>query len=96
MAARKSRRDPSDWHASMSVALGLGLGFFVLTAVIGVLAVGLIVGYQNTADLLQQKAELIVSSQREQTFRFLEAAEEQVKEQVDFIAGQIASEEMEP
>ena len=92
MVSRTPRREGRDWHASMSVALGLGLGFFVLAAVVGVLAVGLIVGYQNTVDLLRQKAELIVSSQREQTLRFLEAAEEQV----DFIATQIANEEVEP
>jgi class 3 adenylate cyclase len=76
----------------MSVALGLGLGFFVLTAVAGVLGVGLVVGYQNTVDLLRQKAELILSSQREQTHRFMQAAENQV----DFISEQISNEEVEP
>ena len=49
----------------MSVALGLGLGFFVLTAVAGVLGVGVVVGYQNTVDLLRQKAELIIGAQRD-------------------------------
>ena len=92
MSAGTKRGSESDWHASMSVALGLGLGFFVLTAVAGVLGVGLVVGYQNTVDLLRQKAELIISSQREQTRRFLESAENQV----DFISEQIANEEMEP
>jgi class 3 adenylate cyclase len=76
----------------MSVALGLGLGFFVLTAVAGVLGVGVVVGYQNTVDLLRQKAELIISAQRDQTHRFLEAAENQV----DFISVQISNEEVEP
>ena len=55
-------RSNGRFHATMSVALGLGLGFFVLTAVVGVLGVGLVVGYQNTVDLLAQKAELIISS----------------------------------
>ena len=75
MAKRTRRGSDSEWHASMSVALGLGLGFFVLTAVASVLGVGVVVGYQNTVDLLRQKAELIISAQRDQTHRFLEAAE---------------------
>ena len=79
------------WHASMSVALGLGLGFFVLVSVAGVLSVGLVVGYQNTVDLLAQKAELIIASQREQTRRFFGAA----RDQVEFIAGQISKKEAE-
>jgi len=70
----------------MSVALGLGLGFFVLTAVAAVLGVGLVSGYQNTIGLLKEKAELLVSSQRTQTKRFLGAAEEQA----GFIAQRIA------
>jgi adenylate cyclase len=80
------------WHASMSVALALGLGFFVLTSVAGVLGVGLVVGYQNTADLLTQKAELIIGVQRQQVERYLNAAENQV----EFIAGRIAQGEVEP
>ncbi|UCH75654.1 MAG: hypothetical protein JSU82_07430 [Rhodospirillales bacterium] len=80
------------WHASMSVALGLGLGFFVLTAVAGVLGIGLIVGYQNTAELLAQKAELIISSQRGQAEQFFRSAQNQV----DHISGQIARNEVEP
>ncbi|MCK5365791.1 MAG: cache domain-containing protein, partial [Gammaproteobacteria bacterium] len=92
MATKTRRGSDSDWHASMSVALGLGLGFFVLTAVAGVLGVGVVVGYQNTVDLLRQKAELIISAQRDQTHRFLEAAENQV----DFISVQISNEEVEP
>lgn len=80
------------WNASMSVALGLGLGFFVLTSIAGVLGVGLLVGYQNTVDLLAQKAELIISAQRAQTSRFLESA----RNQVEFIADQIARDEMTP
>ncbi len=92
MAKRFRRGSDSEWHASMSVALGLGLGFFVLTAVAGVLGVGVVVGYQNTVDLLRQKAELIIGAQRDQTHRFLEAAENQV----DFISVQISNEEVEP
>ena len=76
----------------MSVALGLGLGFFVLTAMAGVLGVGLVVGYQNTVDLLRQKAELIINSQREQVFQFVESAENQI----DFISRQIADNQVEP
>ena len=47
----------------MSVALGLGLGFFVLTAVGSVLGIGLVSGYQNTSQLLRQKAELLVTAE---------------------------------
>lgn len=83
----KSASDSTSIHASMSVALGLGLGFFVLTSVAGVLGVGLVIGYQNTVDLLRQKSELLVASGRDQTRRFLEAAESQV----DFVAEQLNS-----
>jgi len=76
----------------MSVALGLGLGFFVLTAVAGVLGVGLVVGYRNTVDLLTQKAELIISTQRLQTEQFFQSA----KNQVDYISEQIARNEVAP
>lgn len=76
----------------MSVALGFGLGFFVLVSVAGVLAVGLVVGYQNTVDLLTQKAELIISSQREQTTRFFQTAQVQV----DFISDRISERDVEP
>ncbi|MGI9385522.1 MAG: adenylate/guanylate cyclase domain-containing protein, partial [Methyloligellaceae bacterium] len=76
----------------MSVALGLGLGFFVLTAVAGVLGIGLVIGYQNTIDLLRQKAELLIRSERNWTRQFLESAEHQIT----FISGQIASGEIEP
>ena len=92
MATRGAIPKKRDWHFSMSVALGLGLGFFVLTAVAGVLGVGLVVGYQNTADLLNQKAELIINSQRAQTAQYLEAAENQVS----FIADQVANGDVEP
>lgn len=83
----KSASDSPSVRASMSVALGLGLGFFVLTSVAGVLGVGLVIGYQNTVDLLRQKSELLVASGRDQTQRFLQAAESQV----DFIAEQLIS-----
>lgn len=76
----------------MSVALGLGLGFFVLSAVVGVLSVGLVSGYQNTVDLLRQKAELLIASERDLTRQYLEAA----RNQVDFIAERISSGEIEP
>jgi class 3 adenylate cyclase len=80
------------WAASMSVALGLGLGFFVLSAVVGVLSVGLVSGYQNTVDLLRQKAELLIASESDLTRQYLEAA----RNQVDFIADRISSGEIEP
>ncbi len=89
-ASRKDTPIRRKMHASMSVALALGLGFFVLTAVAGVLGVGLLVGYRNTSDLLTQKAELIIEAQREQTRRYLEAAENQV----EFIAQRIAEGEV--
>ncbi len=76
----------------MSVALALGLGFFVLTAVAGVLGVGLLVGYRNTSDLLTQKAELIIEAQKEQIRRYLESAESQV----EFIGNRISEGEVEP
>lgn len=91
-ATMTGSRKTSSWHASMSVALALGLGFFVLTSVAGVLGVGLVVGYQNTADLLTQKAELIIGAQREQTERYLSAAENQV----DFLASRVAEGEVDP
>ncbi len=90
--ARKRSEDTSAWQAPMSVALGLGLGFFVLTAVAGVLGVGLVSGFQNTAQLLGQKAELLVSSEINQMQSFLDAAENQV----DFVAEQIVRGEVEP
>lgn len=76
----------------MSVALGLGLGFFVLTAVVGVLSVGLVSGYQNTVDLLRQKAELLIASERDLTRQYLDAA----RNQVDFISERVASGEIQP
>ena len=69
---------PRKMHASMSVALALGLGFFVLTAVAGVLSVGLVSGYRNTVDLLRQKAQLLTSAQEAQLVRYLGAAEDQL------------------
>jgi class 3 adenylate cyclase len=76
----------------MSVALALGLGFFVLTAVASVLAVGLVSGYQNTVQLLHKKAELLVNSEVNQTRFYLEAA----RSQVDFVVEQIEAGEVEP
>ncbi|MES0824332.1 adenylate/guanylate cyclase domain-containing protein [Ruegeria sp. SCP11] len=76
----------------MSVALALGLGFFVLTSVAGVLGVGLVVGYRNTSELLTQKAQLIIGAQRQQVERYLTAA----SDQIDFIATRISSDEVEP
>lgn len=76
----------------MSVALGLGLGFFVLTAVAGVLGVGLVVGYQNTADLLNQKAELIINNETGQVSNYLQSAQGHV----EFIAKQSSTGEVEP
>ena len=72
--------------------MALGLGFFVLTSVAGVLGVGLLVGYRNTSELLTQKAQLIIGTQRQQVERYLSAA----ADQIDFIAGRISSGEVEP
>lgn len=89
---QKLQRVGGTWKASMSVALGLGLGFFVLTSVAGVLGIGLVIGYQNTIDLLRKKAELLIRSEINWTRQFLESAEHQV----DFISDQISSGEIEP
>jgi hypothetical protein len=78
--------------ASMSVALALGLGFFVLTAVASVLAVGLISGYQSTIRLLEQKADLIVSAEVSQVRFYLESA----RNQLDFLVSKIEQEEVAP
>ena len=80
------------WEASMSVALGLGLGFFVLTAVASVLSVGLVSGYRNTVDLLRQKAALLVSAESDRIRLYLGAAEAQAA----FIADRIAARDVEP
>lgn len=77
--------------ASMSVALALGLGFFVLTSVASVLGVGLISGYRNTVELLRQKAELLTAAEDERLRRYLDAAEDQL----DFAARLIARGEAE-
>ena len=76
---QQRRPDGKRFQASMSVALALGLGFFVLTSVAGVLSVGLVSGYRNTVDLLRQKAELLTSSQETQIRRYLGAAEDQLQ-----------------
>ncbi len=89
---KTAQRNGGKWHASMSVALALGLGFFVLTSVAGVLGVGLVVGYRNTSELLTQKAQLIIGAQRQQVERYLTAA----SDQIDFIASRISSGEVEP
>lgn len=85
------RRVDGTWKASMSVALGMGLGFFVLTVVAGVLGIGLVIGYQNTIDLLRQKAELMIRSERNLTKQFLTSAEHQV----DYVTERILSGEAE-
>jgi len=89
---KRGRRRDGAWEAPMSVALGLGLGFFVLTAVGSVLAVGLISGFQNTVSLLRQKAELLVTSEVNQTLQYFNSAQNQV----DFISEQIQRDEIEP
>ena len=80
------------WHASMSVALALGLGFFVLTSVATVLSVGLVSGYRNTVELLRQKAELLTAAEQDRVVRYLGAAEDQLA----FAARLIASGEADP
>ncbi len=81
-----------EYKTSMSVALGLGLGFFVATAVASVLAIGVLSGYQNTVTLLREKAELIVSSESYQAEQFLRAAERQI----EYIAEQIETGDIVP
>lgn len=76
----------------MSVALGLGLGFFVLTAVGSVLGIGLVSGYQNTSELLRQKAELLLATEVAQVSQQFDAAQSQV----DFIVERIVSGDAEP
>ncbi len=76
----------------MSVALGLGLGFFVLTAVGSVLGIGLVSGYRNTISLLHKKAELLVASEVNYVKLYFESA----SNQVDFITAQIVAGEAEP
>lgn len=78
------------WHASMSVALALGLGFFVLTSVATVLSVGLVSGYRNTVELLRQKAELLTAAEQDRVVRYLSAAEDQL----DFARRMIVSGEV--
>ena len=80
------------WHASMSVALALGLGFFVLTSVATVLSVGLVSGYRNTVELLRQKSELLTAAEQDRVTRYLGAAEDQL----DFAARMIAAGEVDP
>ena len=74
-------------RAPMSLALGVVLGGFVLTAVASVMGVGLWSGYRNTVDLLEQKADILVSAAESQTVQYLGAAENQV----GFVAEMIAS-----
>jgi adenylate cyclase len=76
----------------MSVALGLGLGFFVLTAVGSVLGIGLVSGYRNTVTLLHEKAELLVAAEVNQVKFYFDAAQAQV----DFVAEQIDNGDIEP
>ena len=82
----------ASWEAPMSVALGLGLGFFVLTAVSSVLGIGLLSGYQNTSELLRQKAALLVAAQAARVSQQFNAAQNQV----DFIVERIVSGDAEP
>ena len=89
---RPDPEGPRPWRASMSVALGLGLGFFVMTSVAGVLGVGLVSGYQNTVDLLRQKAELLLSAEESAVREYLD----EVEGQVDFLVSLILKGEVEP
>jgi len=76
----------------MSITLGVGLGSFVLISVAGVLWVGLVAGYKNTVDLLNQKADLIIKSESGQISNYLQAAQNQV----EFIADQSARGDLDP
>jgi class 3 adenylate cyclase len=89
---QKKNNRQAPLEASMSVALGLGLGFFVLTAVGSVLGIGLVSGYQNTSELLRQKAELLVTAEVAQASQLFNAA----RNQVDFISERIKAGEVEP
>ena len=74
-------------RAPMSLALGVVLGGFVLTAVASVMGVGLWSGYRNTVDLLEQKADILVSAAESQTVQYLDAAENQIGFVAEMIAG---------
>lgn len=76
--------------ATTPVALTLGIGAFVLVAVLSVLAVGVWSGYRNTADLLRQKATLVVDAAIDRLALHLGAAEEQTL----FVARSIAEGEV--
>lgn len=70
---RRSRRATT----ATPVALTAGIGAFVLVAVLSVLAVGAWSGYRNTADLLRQKAALVVDAAVARLALHLGAAEDQ-------------------
>lgn len=63
--------------ATTPVALTVVIGAFVLVAVLSVLAVGVWSGYRNTADLLHQKAALVVDAAVDRLSLYLGAAEDQ-------------------
>lgn len=74
-AGRRQRQ--ANRTTATPVALTVGIGAFVLVAVLSVLAVGAWSGYRNTADLLQQKATLVVDAAVARLSLHLGAAEEQ-------------------
>ncbi len=76
--------------ATTPVALTVVIGAFVLVAVLSVLAVGVWSGYRNTADLLRQKAALVVDAAVDRLSLHLGAAEDQSV----FVAGALAEGEV--
>ena len=78
--------------APMAAALAVILGSLVLLAVLLVIAIATWTGYQNTVDLLRQKAEIMVSAALDQMHIHLEAAELQA----GYVSTAIASGEIDP
>lgn len=75
--ARRPRPRRDSRTTATPVALTVGIGAFVLIAVLSVLAVGAWSAYRNTADLLHQKAALVVDAAVARLSLHLGAAEEQ-------------------
>jgi class 3 adenylate cyclase len=78
--------------AGMPLTLALALGSFTLLAVLSVVLVGAWSGYQNTVDLLRQKADVVLSSALTQLDLHLSAAENQAS----FLANAISEGEISP
>lgn len=76
----------------MPLTLAVVLGSFTLLAVLAVVLVGAWSGYQNTIDLLRQKADVVLNSALTQLHLHLTAAEDQAA----FLATAISDHEVDP